>query len=140
MSFVDCSLSVLKRLWCIPRAAAQPAPPPPLLPPRLPAAAATPSGGQVVTKSGTPDSVRALDGRLPTADSKGTIDLLCMKQDALRWVLTTFLDPRARTLSDKAMIHQHCASIEAFRAACGYAYNRAFRKVGHVVSAAGRGV
>ena len=83
-------------------------------------------------------SVRALDGRLPAADGKGTIDLLCMKQDVLRWVLTTFLDSRAHTLSDKALIRQHCASIETFRATCGYAYNGAFRKVGMtLMSAAG---
>jgi hypothetical protein len=60
-----------------------------------------------------------------------------MQQDVLRWVLTTFLDSRAHTLSDKAMIRQNCASIETFRATCGYAYNRAFRKVA-LAAAGGR--
>ena len=62
---------------------------------------------------------RALDGKQPRCDGKGTVDLLVAKQQVLVYLTGELLDSLFKD-DDKAVIRNTCRCVESFREKCGY--------------------
>ncbi|CAJ1360662.1 unnamed protein product, partial [Effrenium voratum] len=62
---------------------------------------------------------RALDGKQPRCDGKGTVDLLVAKREVLVYLTGELLDSLFKD-DDKAVIRNTCRCVESFREKCGY--------------------
>ncbi|MCP4244388.1 MAG: hypothetical protein GY772_27905 [bacterium] len=147
--FVDCSLTVLRRLMSLPRCGA-------LVAELEEMGIDNPMDSiykyhKLLVKAGAPEKVewalelmvdlyksgglrkeafaiRAITGT-PRTGNKGLVDLLVYKRDCLAFLVGEFLDARALPDKDKRALREACASIQVFRGKCGYVFNNKYRKV-----------
>ena len=149
--FVDCALTVLRRLMSIPACAK-------MVMELEELGASNPMDSiyklhKVVTRAGSPEriewafelmldlwksgalksdqlSIRHLDVRGLGANGKGIIDLLCFKKEVLRHLTGELLDSNSFSSSQKQTLRDVCnGGISRFREKCGYVYNAKFMKV-----------
>ncbi len=70
-------------------------------------------------------SVRHLDGKCKGSDGKGIVELMCFKAAVLRHLMGEFMDTRTFTDAQKALLRGVCShGITEFRRRCGYVHNR----------------
>ncbi len=147
--FVDCALTVLRRMVCIPRCTI-------LLSELEEEGCANPLDSiyklhKIVTRAQSADkiewtlelmidmwrsggyksdqySVRHLDGKGTAAAGKGIVELMGFKQDLLKHLVGDFLDARQICNEDKHTLRGVCASLAVFRERCGYVHNNKYRK------------
>ncbi len=148
--FVDCSMTVLKRLMSIPKCSK-------IVLDLEEQGVKNPLDSiyklhKIVTRAGTADKiewafelmvdlwrsgaihsdqlgVRHMDGKGQGANGKGIVDLLCFKRDLLRHLTGDFVDGRAFTTDQKQHLRDICCNgLESFRKQCGYVYNTKFLK------------
>jgi len=74
-------------------------------------------------------SIRHIDGKAKGAGGKGVIDILMFKQECLSYLLGELMGSRPLFTSDaKQNLRGICRSIQHFRSKCGYVYNGKYRK------------
>ncbi len=148
--FIDCSMTVLKRLMALPRCAQ-------IVLGLSEEGIANPLDSiyklhKIIVRASTPDklewslellvdfwrsgmlktdqlSIRHIDGRATGNQGKGVVDLMVFKMELLTHLTGAFLDNRTFKPQDKQLLRDACTSIEKFRRRCGYCFNSSMKKV-----------